>query len=117
MSKDYSQAVHWYRKAAEQGVAPAMFNVGVCHENGRGVPQDYCQALQWYRKAAEQGHANGMFKVGLCYSECRGVSLDYSLAVHWLQKAADQGHAAATALLHGLKKDEEIHTVERIARE
>lgn len=29
VEQDYSQAVYWYRKAAEQGVAEAQCNVGV----------------------------------------------------------------------------------------
>ena len=54
-SADYSEAVKWYRKAAEQGNKQAQYNLGVCYESGRGVPQDYSEAVKWYRKAAEQG--------------------------------------------------------------
>ena len=53
--KDYSEAVKWYRKAAEQGHASAQCNLGYCYDIGQGVPQDYSEAVKWYRKAAEQG--------------------------------------------------------------
>ena len=47
----------WYRKAAEQGVAAAQYNLGVCYYKGEGVSQDYVQAVSWWCKAAEQGHS------------------------------------------------------------
>ncbi len=55
VKQDYAQAVYWYRKAAEQGLADAMNNLGVCYYNGKGVRQDYAQAVYWYRKAAKKG--------------------------------------------------------------
>ena len=42
-------------KAAEQGLAGAQSNLGVCYSEGRGVPQDDKQAVFWFRKAAGQG--------------------------------------------------------------
>ena len=36
VQKDYAQAVKWYRKAAEQGHAGAMFCLGVLHQ-GRNI--------------------------------------------------------------------------------
>jgi TPR repeat protein len=38
VERDYIQAVAWYRKAAEQGHAEAQYNLGICFENGTGVP-------------------------------------------------------------------------------
>lgn len=29
--------------------------MGVCYENGVGVPQSKSEAIKWYRKAAEKG--------------------------------------------------------------
>ena len=48
-------AVEWYRKAAEQGLAPAQHNFGCAYGNGHGVPQDFPEALRWFRKAHAQG--------------------------------------------------------------
>jgi uncharacterized caspase-like protein len=56
-----SQAVSWYRKAAEAGDALGMNNLGFMYANGRGgLPKDEAQAVSWYRKAAEAGDALGM---------------------------------------------------------
>jgi uncharacterized protein len=55
-SKDYAEAVRWFRKAADQGDADGQGNIGWLYEYGRGVAQDYAEAMRWYRKAADQGH-------------------------------------------------------------
>ena len=57
VKKDDAQAAEWYRKAAEQGHAGALFSLGVMHFNGEGsVKRDEKQAILLIRKAAEQGH-------------------------------------------------------------
>ena len=61
---DYSEAVRWYRKAAEQGNDAAQNNLGYMYANGRGVSQDYSEAVRWYRKSAEQGNALGQSNLG-----------------------------------------------------
>ena len=93
--KNYTEAVKWYRKAAEQGLATAQCNLGICYRNGDGVTQDYYEAVKWYRKAAEQGLARAQNNLGLCYEYGDGVTKDSTEAVKWYQKAAEQGHARA----------------------
>jgi TPR repeat protein len=57
LPKDDSQAVSWFRKAAEAGDARGMANLGFMYENGRGgLPKDDGQAVSWFRKAAEAGN-------------------------------------------------------------
>ena len=110
--KDYSEAVKWYRKAAEQGRTDAQFNLGYCYDKGQGVSQDYTEAVKWYRKAAEQGNASAQCNLGYCYQFGQGVSQDYSEAVKWYRKAAEQGSASAQYNLglcyqygHGVSQD------------
>jgi len=50
------EAAECFRRAAEQGHAEAQFNLGICYEDGDGVPWSYDEAVKWYSKAAEQGH-------------------------------------------------------------
>jgi TPR repeat protein len=50
--KDYTAALSWYRKAADQGDASAQNNLGSMYAAGRGVPQDHVQAFMWYTIAA-----------------------------------------------------------------
>jgi TPR repeat protein len=57
VSKDYTEAVKWFQKAAGQGHAKAQFNLGLMYDLGRGVPKNYVKAAEWYRMAAEKDHA------------------------------------------------------------
>lgn len=56
VEKDYTKAVEYFRKAAEQGYHWAQYNLGNCYYNGYGVTKDHAEATKWYRKAAEQGN-------------------------------------------------------------
>jgi TPR repeat protein len=53
--KDPAKAVEWYRKAAEQGLATAQYDLGNMYNVGRGVPKDQTKAMEWYKKAVDQG--------------------------------------------------------------
>ena len=54
--QDDAEAVKWWRKAAEQGIADAQHNVGSMYNNGQGVPRDYVFALMWWNIAVASGH-------------------------------------------------------------
>ena len=111
-AQDYPEALRWYRKAAEQGDAPAQNNLGVMYEEGRGVAQDYAEALRWYHKAAQQGNADAQHNLGNMYESGLGVKQDDREAVRWWRKAAEQGNSGAQSLLglmyiagRGIEKD------------
>jgi hypothetical protein len=53
--QDSAQAVHWYRKAAEQGHEFAQHDLGLCYEEGEGILKNAVVACVWLRLAAEQG--------------------------------------------------------------
>ena len=55
VEQDLSEAVKWFRLAAEQGYAPAQFNLGASYNNGEGVAENKDEAIKWFRLAAEQG--------------------------------------------------------------
>lgn len=93
--QDYTQAVYWYRKAAERGYAAAQNDLGFCYYSGLGIVQDYTQAVYWYRKAVEQGNACAQNNLGVCYERGYGVDMDYKKAVYWYRKAAEQGNETA----------------------
>jgi len=111
---DETQAVYWFRKAAEQGYAEAQYRLGEAYAQGLGeLPRDYTQALYWYRKAAEQGHPEAQYAVGTLYANGQGVPRNDTEAADWLRKAAEQGHSAAQASIGiryfqgaGVAKDE-----------
>ncbi len=95
LAKDMIEAVHWYRKAAEQGHVIAQYNMGIFCATGNGLARDSGTAAEWWRMAAMQGHAEAQFNLGLFYAEGTGVNQDPSEAVKWWGMAAKQGLAAA----------------------
>ena len=50
--RDYTEAVKWFRKAAEQEYADAQWKLGAMHFHGVGVSKNDIEAMKWYRKAA-----------------------------------------------------------------
>jgi S1-C subfamily serine protease len=87
--------VKWYRKAADQNLANAEYNLARCYQYSNGVTQDYAEAVKWYRKAAEQNVAQAQYSLGVCYNVGKGVVKDYSEAARWYRKAAEQNDADA----------------------
>ena len=65
--EDDTEAVRWFRLAADQGHALAQNNLGYMYANGEGVPEDDAEAVRWYRLAAEQGFALAQVNLGLMY--------------------------------------------------
>lgn len=47
--KNYAEAARLNRLAAEQGFAPAQYNLGLMYYNKQGVIQNYAEAVKWYR--------------------------------------------------------------------
>lgn len=130
VAQDNSQAIFWYRKAAEKGDSEAQFNLGIMYDKGVGVRQDLTRAIDWYDKAAKQGHkvalanveiiqgqiasqkslaeqgnAEAQIAVADMYANGNGLALDYKQAVELYQKAADQGAAAAQCKLGMMFED------------
>ena len=46
------EAVRLYRRAADQGVAEAQYNLGLMYDLGQAVPQDRVAAHMWLTLAA-----------------------------------------------------------------
>ena len=90
VERDRVKARLCFRKAADQGYAPAQKNLGWMYQYGQGVKQDYTEALVWYLRAANQGYAAAQEKLGWMYQQGDGVEQDYTEALFWYHKAANQ---------------------------
>ena len=55
VAKNSVEAVKWFRQAAEQNLAVAQSNLGVCYERGEGVAKYEVEAYKWDLLAAAQG--------------------------------------------------------------
>jgi TPR repeat protein len=112
LPSDVSEAIKWYRAAAEQGDAYGQYNLGAVYANGEGMPKDDAEAVKWWRMAADQGLANAQYNLGFMYADGRGVPKDDAEAVKWYRAAAATGHAgsrfhlgAAYATGEGVRED------------
>src|SRR4030095_4468057 len=87
-----AEAVKWYRNAAEQNVADAQYNLGVCYANGQGGTEDDAESVRWCGNAAEQNQADAQYNLGVCYDSGQGVAKDEVEAYKWWLLAAGQGN-------------------------
>ena len=46
------------QQGAEQGYAPAQYELGFLYSYGLGIPMNYKMSRYWYEKAAEGGMAS-----------------------------------------------------------
>ena len=63
INKNYQEAVAWYQKAADQGLARAQFILGMLYYEGQGITQDYAKEKEWYGKAAKQGDVTNTISI------------------------------------------------------
>ena len=54
ISQDYKEAVKWYRRAADQGLAGAQYGLGFCYLNGMGVEEDSTKGISLMQSAVEK---------------------------------------------------------------
>ena len=98
-TRDYQQALSWYRKAADMGNGDGMWGVGFLYGKGLGVKQDYGQAVDWFRRSADAGSTKGMKGLATMYENGFGVHRDHQQAINWYRKAAQMGDEGAEAAL------------------
>jgi TPR repeat protein len=106
--RNYTQALEWYRKAAEQGYGISALNAGQMYETGQGVARDRAEALRLYRKSAEAGDAEAQWRTALLQEQLENDRE----AVRWLQRLAKDGDTRGMVQLaehyergHGVARD------------
>ncbi|MHC4881726.1 MAG: tetratricopeptide repeat protein [Planctomycetota bacterium] len=97
--QNYTEALKWFKMAADQGYPQAQYKLGVMYSFGQGVTQNSSEAANWFRKAAEQELPAAQYSLGVMYATGQGVRLDPAAAAEWYTRAADQGSAAAQYML------------------
>lgn len=101
-ARDDKNAVLWYTRAADQGLAKAQFDLGRMYVSGKGVTRDVELGISWQVKAAAQGLATAQFAIGTRYYHGSGLEKDYPQAFDLFIKAAEQGLAGAQNQLGGM---------------
>ncbi|MCX7898303.1 MAG: sel1 repeat family protein [Rhodocyclaceae bacterium] len=95
VARDWRQAAHWFRLAAEAGHAEAQYKLGGMYFAGRGVRQSTRRAAHWWREAALQQHAEALNNLGALLVTGRGVERDAALGLALQILAARRGSEAA----------------------
>ena len=103
--QDVTQALEWYRRAAQQGYPAAIYAIAQVYETGDGVASDLQQALPWYVRAAETGHIAAQIRLAELYT-AGSIDDDDVLqdapALYWYQQAALRGDRIAQERLSQL---------------
>jgi len=95
VTKDNTQAVYWFRQAAEQDFAWAEYYLGTAYAQGLGVKRNDAQAMAWLRKAAEQDYTEAQYALGVIYARRGSARLGKADAAYWFARAAQSGHEVA----------------------
>ena len=74
LTRDYGQAMYWFRIAADKGDAIAMKEISLLYAGGFGVPRDCDLAERWLEKAAKAGNEGPGERHQRIISRCRMLS-------------------------------------------
>ncbi len=103
---DFKLAGHWYKIAAQQGVADAAIILAELYEKRKVTPPTKTATKEMYEYAyrllvadAEKGRPSAATRLGLMFFHGQGVKADANLAIKWLQRGVDLGSAQAKLTL------------------
>ena len=92
---DIVSAMNYYRKAANNGYAPAQNRLAYLLDKS----EENEAAIEWYRKAAAQNEAEAQFNLARLYAAGEGIKQDTKLAHQLFTKSAEQQYSPAIRVL------------------
>ncbi|MBR1733291.1 MAG: SEL1-like repeat protein [Alloprevotella sp.] len=97
--EQYGKAAHFYKKAAEAGLAEGQCKLGFAYYVGEGVARNVATAVTWFKRAARQNYPKAEYNLAFCYMHGRGVPQDYERGIELLKTAAEGGCSQAQRTL------------------
>ena len=98
---DPVKAFECYKKAADQGYAPAMVELGSIYSDGRKpVEKDEKKAFSWFAQAAQKGSIGGLYRLARCYRFGNGVNRDLYMARDLYKECCDKTSIWSDSLPH-----------------
>ncbi|MPZ45282.1 MAG: hypothetical protein GEV05_18185 [Betaproteobacteria bacterium] len=85
-----TEALAWFRRAADAGSAEAHYWIGVMQAVGDGTEKDIAQAIESWRRSADEGHGPAMGALAVVYATGAGIDKDMTEAVRWAQLGAQK---------------------------
>jgi TPR repeat protein len=95
LPQNNSEAVRWYRIAAEKGNIKAQSLIGTAYHRGMGLAVDDVQATQWLNKAADQMDPLAQFQLGDGFESGWVGQKDNAEAYKWYLLSGSQGYTKA----------------------
>ena len=74
--RNFTEAAHWFRAAAELGLTDSQFNLAVLYERGLGVKPSLSEAYKWYAIAAAAGDAESKTRLEALGSQIPAADRD-----------------------------------------
>lgn len=82
------KAFLYYKDAAEQGFAPACYDLANCYTIGVGTEVNADEAIKYFQKSLNTGNMVALLGIAECYEH---LKKDDANAFAWYQKAVDTG--------------------------
>jgi uncharacterized protein len=102
----FSEAVGYFRKAAESGLPDAQYALSQLYAYGRGLEKaDDAEARRWLTEAAKGGSDTAQIELGIWLLNGRGGPPDPLEGFRWLKGAAERGNPIAVNRMAHLYKD------------
>jgi len=109
VEQDDEKALSLYRRAMDQGHAPAAFSFQLAYRpKNFGTDKDIAKAFALIKPLAEKGNPQAQNNLGVMYENGRGVEKDEKEAVKWYRKAAEQDSATAQYVLGNMYANGEL---------
>lgn len=95
-NSDPSEALKWFKAAAENGQTEAMTQAGLMLANGSGTSTaDLQRAIKWFEQAADAGNSDAMTALAECLLDGKGMKQDPKRAAELLHTATVFNHPGA----------------------
>ncbi len=78
-----------FKKAAGEGDANGLYNLGMCYLSGYGCEQDHNLAFQCFRTSAEKGHPEAINNMGGFYRDGIVVEKNVTTATDFFRRSAE----------------------------
>ncbi len=95
--KDLRCAFRWWKRAADNGHAPSMFELSLMYEHGEGIRRNRVKAFQYIKTAAENGLRKAITNLGYCYYWGIGTKRNFTEAVACFRHAIELGDRTIAA--------------------
>ena len=92
------KSFHHYLLADQGGEIKALYDLGFCYNQGRGVSKSFTKAIEYYSRGSSLGIEACSYNIGDVYSE-EGPHQDYGKAVHYMKLAVHQRSEPAFSAL------------------